>query len=157
MGTKEIINIIMNISEAVSYFKKLLNETDQKSELRVYEKFVAMLSDLKNKDLTQEEFVLIEEELDELELQANVANRKKYIRKKYNLFTTFLKDKLSLTTEGYYTGIGIALGVAFGAAFISIFGSGISISLGMVIGLAIGAQKDAQAKKQNRVLKIKLD
>ena len=44
----------MNINEASEYFEKFITETEEKSEIRVYRKFIAILSDLKNKGLTNE-------------------------------------------------------------------------------------------------------
>ena len=147
----------MNINEAFDFFKNLITDTDEKSEIRICQKFIAILSDLKNRDLTEKQFQSITEELDTLQLKANSENRKKHLKQKLSLFIKFLKDEFSLISEGYYTALGISLGLAFGTAFGSIFGMGIGISFGMIIGLIIGANMDSEAKKQNRVLKTKLN
>jgi len=64
-----------------------------------------------------------------------------------------LQREHKLVTEGYYTGLGIAigsgLGVAIGTAMDNV-GSGIPIGVG--VGLAIGAALDAKAKKEDRIL-----
>jgi len=96
---------------------------------------------------------------DELEtLNLNPQNRKKYFKQKLSEFTRFLKDKLSLTPQGYYTAIGIGLGLCFGVAFGAAF-KNVSFGLifGMLVGLVIGASLDAKAKKDGKVLKTKLD
>ena len=121
---------------------------------------MAVLTDLKTKDLSEDQMKLIESEIDKLDLSMEAPKRKKYISKQFNAFKKFLKEKYSLIPEGYYTGLGLALGMSFGVAFGSMYGDSIGISvgisLGMVIGLSIGRHKDMQAEKENRVLKTKL-
>ena len=149
----------MNIKEASDFLNKLISETDKPSEIKVYQNFIDILTALKNRDLTQEEIRSIEEELDILKLKDYPENKKKYLRRKRDKFKEYLNTEFSLITEGYYTGIGLALGICFGVAIgASIFGpssgSSLGISLGMVIGLIIGRTLDDKAKKENRVLKV---
>jgi hypothetical protein len=151
----------MKINEASDFFESLINKAGKKSEIKIYESFVGILSDLKNKNLTENQLQSIEEELDGLELNSNPGNKKKYYRKKLSGFKTYLKDKFSLITEGYYTAIGMSLGVSFGVVFGTIFketiGISIGIAIGMFIGLIFGKYLDSEAEKQNRVLKAKLN
>ncbi len=151
----------MNINEATDFFKSILTDTDKKSEIKVYESFIAILSDLKDRELTEEQLQSIEVELKSLKLNAYPENKKKYFNKKLNAFKNYLKKELSLISEGYYTAIGLSLGMSFGVAIGAGLGEslGVSlgISLGMIIGLIIGVSKDTEAKKQNRVLKTKLE
>jgi hypothetical protein len=148
----------MKINTASDFFKKLITESDEKSEIKVYEKFIAILSDLSNRDLTQEEIQSIEEKLDSLNFKANSNNRKKHFKKKLNLFIKYLKEKLSLISKGYYTAIGMSLGMSFGVAFGAAF-ENVSYGLifGMLIGLTIGATKDSKAKKEGKVLNTNLN
>ncbi len=145
----------MKLNVAADFFKSLRDETNIKSEIKIYESFIGLISNLENREFTEEELKSIEIKLDELELKSNPENRIKYFRSRLNEFKKYLKDKLSLISEGYYTAIGIALGVAFGAAFGSLYEMGIGVTFGMIIGLIIGAYMDSEARKQNRVLKIK--
>lgn len=146
----------MNINEASDFFESQLNRVDKKSEIKIYKTFIGILSDLKKRDLTKEELQSIEEELDTLELKSNPENRKKYFKQKLAAFQEYLKDKLSLISEGYYTAIGMSLGVAFGAAFGAQYDMSMGVSFGMLFGLIIGSYMDSEAEKQNRVLKINL-
>lgn len=150
----------MKINEAADIFKRMITETDQKSEVKVYENFIGILSDLKNRNLTDDQVKSIEIELDRLELNANPENRKKYFKQKLTQFSNYLKEEFSLVSERYYTGLGVALGMSFGTAFGVLFdkGNGIAIglSLGLAIGVAIGHTMDAKAEKENRVLKTKM-
>ena len=148
----------MNINEASELLKRLISESYNKSEIKVYQSFLNILSALKNRELTPEEMRFIEEKLDELKLTAYADNRKKYLKRKLNEFKKYLTAEFSLITEGYYTAIGMSLGMTFGVALgQTIFGAdmgiGLGISIGMLIGLIIGRNLDAKAEKQGRVLK----
>jgi len=153
----------MNINETSEFFKSLISETKKKSEIKIYNDYLVILSALKEKELTEEELQSIDKKLNNLDLKANPEKRKKHLKLKLQEFTTYLKKEFSLITEGYYSAIGIALGPGFGMVFGIIFLSFIERSLGltygimagMVIGYFIGLNFDANAEKQNRVLKTK--
>ena len=142
----------MKLNEASDYFKSLRDETNIKSEIKIYESFIGLLSNLENRSFTDEELHAIECKLDALNLKSHPVNNTKYFRKRLNEFNKYLNDKFSLVSEGYYAAIGISLGVAFGVAFGAVFGMGNGIAIGIIIGLIIGAYMDSSAKKQNRVL-----
>ncbi|WP_421764798.1 hypothetical protein [Ekhidna sp.] len=154
----------MKLSEALDFFKDLIEKTNDKSESKVYQGFINILSNLKNRELTEQQLNSIELKLDSLDLLANSENRKKYLKRKLNEFTTYLNKEFSFITEGYYTGIGmvygmmfgsgmgLVLGTAFGAGIGTAIGLSTGTGIGMVFGMMFGAAKDAEAKKQNRVL-----
>jgi hypothetical protein len=54
----------MNINDLSDFFKNLINETDNHSELKIYKKFLAILTDLKKKDLSDSDFLPINNELE---------------------------------------------------------------------------------------------
>ena len=147
----------MRINETSEFLERLLSESDKKSEIKVYQSFIDILTALKNRELTQEDVKSIEEELDILKLKEYPENKKKYLRRKLNEFKKFLKDEFSLISEGYYTsiGIGMTIGIAIGT---SIFGpeSGVALGIifGLVLGLVIGRNMDNKAENENRVLKV---
>jgi hypothetical protein len=145
----------MKLNAASDLFKRLIAETNNKSEIKVYENFIAILTDLKHRKLSEEQLKSMEEKLDFLNLQASPENKKRFYSRKLTEYKKYLKEKLSLISEGYYTGIGLALGVSLGVAYGSMFNMGTGIAIGIAIGLSIGASMDAKAKKQNRVLKTK--
>lgn len=145
------------INKNCDYFKTLILDCDSKSRRKTYKNFICLLSDLKNKNLTEEEIQAIETELDILGFESH--GEFKTNKRKIEKFKKFLKDNFSLIPEGYYTSLGIALGLCFGVAFgTSIFsasmGTSIGLSIGMVIGLVIGKKMDAKAEKENRVLYV---
>ncbi|RLD85091.1 MAG: hypothetical protein DRJ07_03805 [Bacteroidetes bacterium] len=149
----------MKLNEAFDLLESLLSKTVKKSEINIYTSFIAILTDLKNRNLSPEELDSIEKELDHLKPAINSGNKKKDIRKVLNSFKKFLKEKLSLITEGYYTAIGMGLGMSFGVAIgtaINVpIGLTMGISIGMVLGMVIGKNMDLKAEKENRVIKTK--
>ncbi len=149
----------MKLNEAFDLLEGLLTKTVKKSEINIYKSFIAILTGLKNRNLSLEELNSIEKELDHLKPVINSDNKKKHIRKILNSFKIFLKEKLSLVTEGYYTAIGMVLGMSFGVAIgtaINVpIGLTMGISIGMIIGLVIGRNMDLKAEKENRVIKTK--
>ena len=144
----------MKIKETLNFFLNLKNDSVEKSEIKVYDKYIEILSDLKNRDLTQNQIQSIESELEVLNLNIESDNRKKHFTKKLTEFEKFLKDKLSLIPEGHYMSYGMIFGMLAGA--LSQFYIGIySLIAGMLIGMVIGAIMDSEARKQGRVLKTK--
>jgi hypothetical protein len=150
----------MTLQEAINFFESLKTETTKKSEIRIYEKFLHILTQLKSKAFTKEEFQTIEAELDSLKLNSNPKNRKKYFKKALSKFESYLKDTFSLTSKWYYTILGIVFGPAFGVLLGVLIGDhferslGISfgISFGLLIGMLVGGYKDSQAKAAGNML-----
>ena len=150
----------MKLQIALDHFKVLVNKTDNKSERKVYDKFIGILSNLQGRDLTEEQVLSIEEKMEELNLKVEPANTKRSFKRKLSSFTKYLQDKLSLVTEGYYTALGMSLGVMLGVAVAPMLerqlGISINMGLGMLLGIVVGHFLDTKAVKENRVLKTKL-
>jgi hypothetical protein len=146
----------MTITKAHSIFEKLVSKTTKKSELKVYTKFLHILSKLQSRNFSEEEIQAIEKELDSLALESNPRSSKRQYTKALSKFETYLKDTFSLTTAGYYTGLGMALGMCFGVAGGSLIdrtiGTSSGLALGMLIGLCIGHYMDSQAKIAGNML-----
>ncbi|EAP87465.1 MULTISPECIES: hypothetical protein [Croceibacter] len=147
----------MKLDEASAFFKNLIIESDNKTEIKIYKNFISIFTDLNNRDLSEEQLKSIEEKLDSLNFNENSDNRKKHFKQKLNLFVGYLKEKLSLISKGYYTAIGMSLGMSFGVAFGAAF-KNVSYGLifGMLIGMLIGIAKDSKAKKEGKVLSTNL-
>ena len=71
----------MTLQEAYDFFESLKNETTKKYEIKVYEKFLHILSKLKNRKFSKDEIQSIETELDRLNLESNPGNKKNTLRK----------------------------------------------------------------------------
>lgn len=147
----------MKLDEASAFFKNLIIESNNKTEIKIYKNFISIFTDLNNRDLSEEQLKSIEEKLDSLNFNENSDNRKKHFKQKLNLFVGYLKEKLSLISKGYYSAIGMSLGMSFGVAFGAAF-KNVSYGLifGMLIGMLIGIAKDSKAKKEGKVLSTNL-
>jgi len=150
----------MTLQEAYSFFESLKTETTKKYEIKVYEKFLHILSGLKNREFSKDEIQSIETELDSLNLKSNPENRKKYFKKTLTKFEKYLKDTFSLTSKGYYTercvgyGVlfGVVAGVLIGERFERSLGISFGICMGMFIGVFIGRRMESQAKAAGNML-----
>ncbi len=146
----------MTLNKAYDFFESLVSETSKKSEIKVYQEFIQILSGLGKRNLSEREILSIELELDALDLYSNPNNNKKYFNKALSKFKEYLKIEFSLISEGYYTALGMSLGICFGVAFGSLIDEKLGVStglvVGMVIGLLIGSYLDNQAKAQGKVI-----
>ena len=150
----------MTLQEAYNIFESLKTETTKKHEIKIYEKFLHILSQLKIREFSKDEIQSIESELGRLHLKSNPENRKKHFKKALTKFEIFLKNTFSLTSKGYYTnlysGLGLSFGLLFGVVFLSSWERSLGISIGliggMLIGLIIGQSMDAKAKSERNVL-----
>ncbi|MCK5637774.1 MAG: hypothetical protein KAH67_03625 [Flavobacteriaceae bacterium] len=150
----------MTLQEAYNFFESLKIETTKKSEIKIYEKFLHILSELKIREFSEDEIQSIETELDRLNLESNPENKKKYFKKALTKFEKYLKDTFSLTSKGYYAELGIALGMTWGVVagiligerFEKSLGISLGISIGMLIGIFVGRYMDSQAKAAGKML-----
>jgi len=150
----------MTLQEAFNFFESLKTETTKKYEIKVYDKFLHILTELKIKEFSKDEIQSLETELENLNLESSPENRKKYFKKALGKFEKFLKESFSLTTKAYYQklygGLGLLFGLLFGVVFLSSLERSLGISLGlvggMVVGSLIGRNMDSKAKASGNVL-----
>ncbi|MUH36203.1 hypothetical protein D9O36_10150 [Zobellia amurskyensis] len=148
----------MTLKNALNLFESLKSETTDKSETKVYEKFIYDLTALQHREFSNDEIQALEMELDHL--NSHPDNRKKFFKKELSKFETYLKDTFSLTSKGYYTNLSVSLGMLFGVVFGVLiderFEKSLGISFGICMGLFIGAyigrRRDAQAKAAGNIL-----
>lgn len=150
----------MTLKKALDYFQRIVSKTSNKSEIKVYEEFIRILTRLEEKDLSASEIKAIETELTRLDLISTTAHNKKFYKKALAQFEKYLMDTFSLITEGYYVKNGIALGMTLGLLVGVVFlsslersmGIALGMSLGMFIGLIIGRNLDAKALSSGRMV-----
>jgi hypothetical protein len=99
----------MKITETITFLENAKKRTNKKSQKNHNETFIAILTDLKTKELDEEQFQTIEKELDKLQLSSKLPL--KQLKRNFSKLQKFLKVKFSLTEEGYFTSLGIALGM----------------------------------------------
>ncbi|MCM4170539.1 hypothetical protein DHD32_03525 [Arenibacter sp. TNZ] len=151
----------MTLNKASNFFKSLIYETNNKSEIKIYNDFTLILSNLENRDFSKEELEIIEMKLNSLNLKSNPQNKRKFFSKTLNEFKRFLNKTFSLVSKNYYTNLYITLGASFGIIsgiiigerFEKSLGIALGIGVGMIIGLFIGKSKDAKALNEGRVIK----
>jgi hypothetical protein len=148
----------MKISEAITFLKQTEKNLEKKSQKKHYNTFIAILTDLQTKELEEQQFLSIEKQLDNLKLSSKISHRE--LKRNFSKLQQFLKVKYSLTEEGHFTSLGIALGMCFGIAFGAIIeryiGASIGMTIGMLIGIAIGKTMDSRAEIHGRALKTTL-
>ncbi|WP_461589759.1 hypothetical protein [Winogradskyella sp.] len=150
----------MTLKNTLTFFESLVAETSRESEIKVYQEFIQIISNIEKKNLSENEIQSIETEFDNLNLKSSPENRKKYFKKALSDFKKYLKDTFSLTPKGYYTnlygGLGLVFGLLFGVAILSNLERSLGISLGliggMVVGSIMGRSKDAQAKTDGKMV-----
>ncbi|GGZ69587.1 hypothetical protein [Algibacter mikhailovii] len=150
----------MTLQEAHNFFKSIKTETTKTSEIKVYDKFLHILNELKNREFTTDEIQSIEVELKSLQFESNPENRKRFFKKALTKFENYLKDTFSLISKGHYTNLSVSLGILFGVVFGVLIGQrfekslglSLGICLGMFIGAYIGRNKDAKAKAAGNIL-----
>jgi hypothetical protein len=148
---------MMSIQEVIDFLNNTKDQASNSREIKIYDKFIGILRAVEKQQLSAEEISQIETELDFLDLTIATKNKKKHIKKALNRFMDYLKNNYSLTAEGHYTSLGIALGMMFGIVFGAPFnqdgtGNAIGMCIGMCIGIAIGKYMDNEAEKNNKVL-----
>ena len=148
----------MKITEVITFLKQAEMRAEKKSHKKHYNTFIAILTDLKSKDLNQEQFETIEKKLDNLQFSSKLPF--KQLQRNFSKLQQFLKVKFSLTEEGHFTSLGIALGMCFGIVFGAVVdkyvGASIGMTVGMVIGIVIGKSMDSKADVNDNVLRTTL-
>ncbi|WP_439132324.1 hypothetical protein [Polaribacter sp.] len=150
----------MTLKNVINFFENLEAETSSKSEIKIYQEFIQIITSLEAKNLSDTKIQSLETELDHLNLTSNPENRKKYFKKSLSVFKKYLKDTFSLIPKGYYTtlysGLGLSFGLLFGVAILHNLERSLGISLGLIGGMLVGSimgrSKDAQAKEAGNVL-----
>ena len=150
----------MTLQETNNFFESLKNQTTKTSEIKIYKKFIHILTELQNREFSKDEIQSLEAKLESFDFESNRKNKIKFFKKAFNKFEIFLKDTFSLTVKDYYTRQGIILGSSyeflFGVIFLSSFerslGLLLGICIGLLIGLTMGKSLDSKAKNESRVL-----
>lgn len=142
----------------IIFLKKKLSQTEKKSEIRTFEKFIDILENLKEKDLNATQLNSIEDYIKYLELEKIPSFSNELYQQKLKKFRTFLRTKLRFVPNNHYAYLAIIFTIPFAVAFSFQPKIDLSIKIGvfsmaiLVIGLAI--LFDLRIKKQNRSLRF---
>jgi len=146
-----------DLKGSLIFLKNQLSKTRDKSEIRIFKKFIAILSNLKEKELTQEQLNAIESYIKYLELEKIPSYSNNLFEQKLSKFKKYLKTKLRFVPKNYYTRIGISFAIPFTIGF-TFAANGISITnkIGIIVTalllIGIGKILDLRIHKQNRSL-----
>lgn len=143
-----------DIKATLVFLKKQLNKTSEKSEIRTFEKFISILTKLREKELSPDQLDRIESYLAYLELEKIPSFNNDIFKNKLSLFKKYLKNKLRFVPTNYYTMLTAGFGVAFATAFAVQTNIDTTLKIGVasaaIIIIAIGVAIDSRIKRQNR-------
>jgi transcriptional regulator with XRE-family HTH domain len=143
-----------DLKATIVFLKKQLSKTNEKSEIKTFEKFIDILNKLKEKDLSPQKIEGIESYIKYLELEKIPSFSNEMFKQKLAKFTKYLKNKLLFVPNNYYTTWAISFAVPFSITFtiqpkIDLYIRIAVISLALLlIGIAIFM--DLKIKKQER-------
>ncbi|MFT4771001.1 MAG: transcriptional regulator with XRE-family HTH domain [Cryomorphaceae bacterium] len=143
-----------DLKAAIIFLKKQLSKTKEKSEIRMFEKFITLLQKLKERDLSPEQMEGIESYIHYLELEKIPSFSNDMFKLKLVKFKKYLKNKLRFVPNNYYTTWVVTFAVPFSIVFtiqpkidLNIRIAVISLAF-LFIGIAIFI--DLKMKRQDR-------
>lgn len=143
-----------DLKGTIIFLQKQLSKTNDKSEVKTFEKFIGILQNLKEKDLTTEQRNGIESYLQYLELEKIPSFSNEMFQHKLTKFRKYLKNKLRFVPKNYYTTWATSFGFSFAVAFAVQKNIDYRIKIGMVsmalLIIGIGIILDMRMKRQER-------
>jgi hypothetical protein len=143
----------MKVDEALIIFYKLKNNTEDKTESKIYAKFITILLDLQQRDFNSNQKKDLETKLLSLNLKNNLYPIKKNLNKELTSFEYFLSDKFSIISENHYVSKGMALWLFSSIILFYSFGQ-FSVIGALLVAIIFGIILDLEAKAQGRVIKM---
>jgi len=157
VGSK-LLNEINDLNSTLIFFKRKLSKTSEKSEIRNLNKFISLLTNLKNKDLTQEQVSAIENYIQYLELEKIPSFSNDLFKQKLSKFKKHLKTNLGFVPNNQYKNIAIYFSIPFVIGFVSNYKIDLSIKIGIALAaitlITIGVILDFRIKKMGRTLRF---
>ena len=149
-----LLNETNDLKATIIFLKKQLSKTNEKSEIKTFQKFIKLLQKLKEKDLSTEQMEGIESYLRYLELEKIPSFSNEVYKKKLTKFKKYLKNNLGFVPENIYTTWIASFAIAFATAFSVQSGIDTSIKIGVIsialLLIGIGIFMDIRMKRQER-------
>jgi transcriptional regulator with XRE-family HTH domain len=143
-----------DIKSTIIFLKKQLSKTNEKSEIKTFEKFIGLLQKLKEKDISPEQMEGIESYIKYLELDKIPSFSNEMFKQKLIKFKKYLKNKLRFVPNNYYTTWAVSFALSFAIGFSVQSNIDYSIKIGVIsitlLVLGIAIFMDIRMKKQNR-------
>jgi transcriptional regulator with XRE-family HTH domain len=143
-----------DLKATIIFLKKQLSKTNEKSEIKTFEKFIEILSKLKEKDLNPEQIEGIESYIKYLELEKIPSFSNDMFKQKLIKFRKYLKNKLRFVPNNYYTTWASSFAVSFAIGFAVQSKIDMNIKIGVISAalliIGIGIIMDLRMKRQER-------
>ena len=143
-----------DLKATIIFLKKQLSKTNEKSEIKTFEKFIELLQRLKEKDLSSEQMEGIESYIKYLELEKIPSFSNEMFKQKLTKFKKYLKNKLRFVPNNYYTTWAASFGISFAVGFAVQTSIDNSIKIGVIsvalVIIVIGMIMDLRIKRQER-------
>jgi transcriptional regulator with XRE-family HTH domain len=153
IGSNSIIET-NDLKATIIFLKKQLSKTNEKSEIKTFEKFIELLQRLKEKDLSSEQMEGIESYIQYLELEKIPSFSNEMFKQKLTKFKKHLKNKLRFVPNNYYTTWAASFGISFAVGFSVQRNIDYSIKIGVISAalliIGIGVIMDMRMKRQER-------
>jgi transcriptional regulator with XRE-family HTH domain len=145
-----------DLKATIVFLKKQLSNTNEKSEIRTFEKFIEVLNNLKEKDLNPEQIEGIESYIKYLELEKIPSFSNEMFKQKLDKFKKYLKTKMRFVPNNYYTTWATSFAFSFAIGFAVQSKIDLNIKIGVfsaaLLLIGIGIILDLRIKNQERSL-----
>ncbi len=149
-----LITETADLKATIVFLKKQLSKTNKRSEIKTFEKFIELLENLKEKDLSPEQTEAIESYIQYLELEKIPSFSNEIFKQKLTKFKKYLKNKLRFVPNNYYTTWACTFGLSFAIGFIVQsnidYHSKVAVVSAALVLIGIGILMDARMKREER-------
>lgn len=151
------LNLVAETSDlkaTIIFLKKQLSKTNEKPEIKTFEKFIEILHKLKEKDLNPEQMEGIESYIHYLELEKIPSFSNEMFKQKLAKFKKYLRNKLHFVPSNHYTTWTARFAISFAIGFAVQRNIDYSIKIGVIsvalLIIGIGMIMDLRMKRQER-------
>lgn len=148
------ISATRDIKSTIIYLKKQLSKTSDKSEIKTFNAFIKILTGLREKNLSEEHREVTESFIQYLELEKIPSFNKLAFQQKLVELKKFLKTRLGLIPNNFYTTWTLGFGGSFALAFSVQSGIDPYLKIGVIsmalLSLLLGILMDLKMKRKER-------
>jgi len=148
------LNETSDLKGTIVFLKKQLSKTNEKSEIKTFEKFINIINNLIEKELTPTQLESVESYIHYLELEKIPSFSNEIFNQKLVKIKKYIKTKLKFVPTKFYTTRAISFAIPFSIAFsiqpkIPLTIRIVVISLA-ILSIGIAMYIDVRIKKQKR-------
>ena len=150
----ELLDETKDLKATIIFLRKQLSKTNEKSEIKTFEKFIQILNNLKEKDLSSEQIEGIESYIKYLELEKIPSFSNEMFKQKLAKFRKYLKNKLRFVPNNYYTTLAVSFAFPFAIGFTVQSKIDLNIKVGVILValliIGIGVIMDLKMRRLGR-------